>query len=165
MGLEIERKYWVTGEYKSLATDCSHIVQGYISRQSGRTVRVRLRDHRAWLTIKGPSARDGLTRFEWEREIPLDDARQLLELCEGGTIDKHRYIVPWQGHVVEVDEFHGDNDGLVMAEIELRSADDSVDLPPFLGRELTGDRRFYNSNLLVNPYRLWAESYAKENAL
>lgn len=156
MHFEIERKFLVTGEFKSLATNCTHIQQGYIASGKGRTVRVRIRDEKGYLTIKGPSGKAGLSRYEFEKEIPLEDAQDLMLICEPGIIDKHRYLVPASdGHVWEVDEFHEDNDGLIMAELELQSEDEPFALPPFIGREVTGDRRFYNSHMRTNPFKLW----------
>lgn len=156
MAQEIERKYLVLDDsFKHEAFSNSHIRQGYICSERGRTVRIRIKEERAYITIKGPSADNGLTRYEFEQEIPLSDARQLMELCEPGIVDKTRWLVRSGSHVVEVDEFHGDNDGLVMAEIELRSADDVVELPHFIGREVTGDRRYYNSQLRQHPYKEW----------
>lgn len=156
MHFEIERKFLVTGEFKSLATNCTHIQQGYIASGKGRTVRVRIRDEKGYLTIKGPSGKAGLSRYEFEKEIPLEDAQDLMLICEPGFIDKHRYLVPASdGHVWEVDEFHEDNDGLIMAELELQSEDEPFVLPPFIGREVTGDRRFYNSHMRTNPFKLW----------
>lgn len=156
MPLEIERKFIVTGEFKSLSTNCTHIQQGYIASGNGRTVRVRIRDEKGYLTIKGPCGKAGISRYEWEKEIPLEDARDLMTICEPGLIDKHRYLVPQpDGHVWEVDEFHGDNEGLIMAELEMKSEDEAYECPPFIGREVTGDRRFYNSHMRKNPYKLW----------
>lgn len=156
MPLEIERKFIVTGEFKSLSTNCTHIQQGYIASGKGRTVRVRIRDEKGYLTIKGPSGKAGISRYEFEKEIPLEDARDLMAICELGIIDKHRYLVPAEdGHVWEVDEFHGDNDGLIMAELEMKSEDEPYVRPAFIGREVTGDRRFYNSHMRLNPYKLW----------
>ena len=122
-------------------------------------MRVRVRGDRGYLTIKGPSNLAGLARFEWEREISLTDARELMGICEPGIIDKTRYLVksPDGRHVWEVDEFYGENEGLVMAEIELNSEDESYAKPDFIGREVTGDRRFYNSHLRQNPYKLWKD--------
>ena len=157
MALEIERKFLVTGDYKSLATSHSRIVQGYICSERGRTVRVRLRDERGYLTIKGPSNNGGLSRYEFEKEITLDEAKRLMSLCEPGIIDKRRYLVPFKGHVFEVDEFYGDNEGLTMAEVELSSVDESFEKPDFIGRDVTGDRRFYNSSLRVNPFKDWKD--------
>ena len=157
MALEIERKFLVAGEYKSFATSSERITQGYLSSASGRTVRVRIRGDRGWLTIKGPSKDGGLSRFEWEIEIPLSDARALLEICEPGVIDKTRWLVPAGDgiHTWEVDEFHGENAGLVVAEIELRSDSDVFERPSWLGPEVTGDRRYYNSMLTQHPFSTW----------
>lgn len=153
---EIERKFLVSGNaYRELAESCSHIRQGYISSGNGRTVRVRIRDDRGFLTIKGPSANGGLSRFEFEKEITLDEARQLMDICEPGIIDKHRYLVKSGRHTFEVDEFHGDNAGLVMAEVELQSEDEAYVKPDFIGQEVTGDRRFYNSHMRKMPFCLW----------
>ena len=157
MALEIERKFLVAGEFKSLAVSHSRITQGYISSASGRTVRVRIRGDKGFLTIKGPSGLGGLCRFEWEKEIPVSEAESLMALCEPGVIDKTRWLVPAGDgvHTWEVDEFHGDNDGLVVAEIELRSEDDEFEKPSWLGEEVTGDRRYYNSMLAKRPFRTW----------
>lgn len=120
-------------------------------------MRVRIRDEKAYLTIKGPSADGGLSRFEWEIEIPVADAEQLLELRVTAVIDKRRYLVPFDGHTFEVDEFYGDNEGLVMAEVELSTPDETFGRPDWLGEEVTGDRRYYNSHLARHPYKEWAE--------
>lgn len=151
MALEIERKFLVGGPYKELATSCAHIRQGYICAERGRTVRVRLRDERAYLTIKGPSRDGGLSRYEFEKEISTDEALSLLLLCQDGIIDKHRWLVPCGGHTFEVDEFHGENEGLVVAEVELSRPDEPFERPPFLAEEVTGDRRYYNSSLRLHP--------------
>lgn len=155
MAQEIERKFLVEGDYKSSAVSSSHIVQGYICSTGGRTVRVRLRDQRAYLTIKGASDDNGLSRFEWETEIPYHDAHELLKLAVGPLIDKHRYLVPVGRHTFEVDEFHGDNEGLTLAEVELTSVGEEYTRPGWLGREVTGDRRYYNSHLRSYPYKEW----------
>lgn len=161
-GLEIERKFLVRhgDAYKRAAHAVSHIRQGYMPCQSA-TVRVRTRDDRAYLTIKSRSADGGLSRYEFEKEITADEAEHLLRLCTGGLIDKHRYLVRSGRHTFEVDEFHGDNDGLVMAEVELAGPDEPFEKPDFLGPEVTGDRRFYNSHLLGEPYRLWRDTIAE----
>ena len=162
-GLEIERKFLVRGDdYKRLATSHSRIKQGYICSGHGRTVRVRRRDDQAFLTIKGPSMDGGLSRYEFEKEITLDEADHLFLLCEPGIIDKTRYLVPSGPHTFEVDEFYGDNDGLVMAEVELSSPDEPYEKPAFIGCEVTGDRRFYNSHLRQNPFSLWRASLSEE---
>ena len=156
MAQEIERKYLVVGEFKDLAHNSMHLIQGYIA-SGKRTVRVRIGDSGAWLTIKGPSRNGGLSRYEWEKEIDAKEAMELLQLAEGAVIDKVRYYVDYEGHTIEVDEFHGDNEGLVMAEIELQSEDERVVLPKWLGREVTGEKRFYNSHLRTHPYCEWLE--------
>jgi CYTH domain-containing protein len=155
--MEIERKFLVTDDsYRQLATSHSRICQGYICSGHGRTVRVRRRDHTAYITIKGPSVDGGLSRYEFEKEITLDEAEQLFKLCEPGLIDKTRYLVPSGRHTFEVDEFYGENEGLVMAEVELTAPDEPFEKLPFIGREVTGDRRFYNSQLRVHPYKEWS---------
>ena len=155
-GMEIERKFLVTDDsYKALASSSSRIQQGYICSGRGRTVRVRRRDRTAFLTIKGPSLDGGLSRYEFEKEITPDEAEQLFRLCEPGIIDKTRYLVPSGSHTFEVDEFYGDNDGLVIAEVELSAPDEPFLKPPFIGQEVTGDRRYYNSHLRACPYALW----------
>ena len=147
--LEIERKFLVRDDsYKSLSFAHSHIVQGYICSERGRTVRVRIRDERAYITIKGPSVNGGLSRYEFEQEIPLADAQQLMQLCEPGIIDKIRWLVKSGPHTFEVDEFLGDNDGLVVE-------DEPFEKPHFIGKEVTGDRRYYNSQLRANPFNKW----------
>ena len=151
---EIERKFLVAGDFRKEVSGASRIIQGFLSSAPGRTVRVRIRDDKGYLTVKGPA--QGLTRFEWEKEIPADEARQLLALCEPGAIDKTRHLVPAaDGHVWEVDEFHGDNEGLVVAEIELEAEDEPFVRPVWLGAEVTGDRRYYNSSLTKCPYKDW----------
>ncbi len=159
MHFEIERKFLVTGEYKSQAYQADRIVQGYIASGNGRTVRVRIRGDKGYLTIKGPSNVLGLARYEWEKEIPLQEARELMLICEPGVIDKTRYLVkgPDGRHTWEIDEFHGDNEGLTMAEVELESEEDTYEKPPFIGKEVTGDRRFYNSHMRNKPYKIWKD--------
>ena len=161
-GLEIERKFLVHKrmDWKRLASSCSHIQQGYFAAVN--TVRVRIRDDKGYLTIKGPSHNGGLSRYEFEKEITLQEAQQLMLLCESGVIDKHRYLVPYAGHTFEVDEFHGDNDGLVMAEVELKSENEPFESPDFIGKEVTGDRRFYNSHMRKNPFELWRDTLPEE---
>ena len=147
-GLEIERKFLVANDsYKSLATSSAHIKQGYICSERGRTVRVRLRDSKAFLTIKGPSLDGGLSRYEFEKEITPDEAEHLFLLCERGIIDKRRYLVPSGPHMFEVDEVYGAS----LSEEEKRAK------PSFIGKEVTGDRRYYNSQLSQRPYVMWRE--------
>lgn len=157
-GLEIERKFLVRhgGAYKRAAYACSHIQQGYIPAD-GATVRIRVRDDKAYLTIKSKSFDGGVSRYEFEKEITIDEATHLLKLCKGGVIDKNRYLVRSGVHTFEVDEFHGANDGLVMAEVELGSEDEAFKKPDFIGPEVTGDKHFYNSHMLANPYSSWKD--------
>lgn len=158
MAFEIERKFLVTGDYKSVAASHSRIVQGYLVSGVGCSVRVRLRGEKAYLTIKGPSHDGGLSRYEFEKEIDTDEALSLLHLCQGGMIDKDRWLVPMaDGHTFEVDEFHGENEGLVVAEVELGAADEAFQRPDWLGEEVTGDRRYYNSQLRNNPFSKWRD--------
>lgn len=162
-GLEIERKFLVKkgGAYRDAAFSSSHIQQGYIPAD-GATVRIRVRDDKAYLTIKGHSVNGGMTRYEFEKEISLDEARHLLALCRGGVIDKRRYLVKSGKHTFEVDEFYGANQGLVMAEVELGSEDEEYEKPSFIGPEVTGDKRFYNSHMLTNPFSLWRDTLPEE---
>ena len=163
-GLEIERKFLVCGEgYKQQAFHHSRIKQGYISSRRGATVRVRLRDGQGFLTIKGPSDDKGMSRYEFEKEISAEEAAHLFELCEPGIIDKTRYLIDYHQHTFEVDEFYGDNEGLVMAEVELNAEDEAFDRPAFLGREVTGDRRFYNSHLRKFPFVIWGKTLPAED--
>ena len=156
MALEIERKFLVKDDsYKAMAYSASRIAQGYICSARGRTVRVRIRDEKGYLTIKGPADSEGLGRYEWEKEIPMQEAQELMRLCEPGMIDKTRYLVKSGKHVFEVDEFYGENEGLTVAEVELESADESYEKPDFIGEEVTGDVRYYNSFLMKNPFSRW----------
>lgn len=155
MPQEIERKFLVTGDYKSQAYARNRILQGYISVARGRTVRVRILGDKGYLTIKGESDASGTRRYEWEKEIPLGEARELMQLCEPGIIDKTRYLVHSGKHTFEVDEFHGENAGLVIAEVELDSEDESFKIPAFIGQEVTGDIRYYNSRLMKHPFKSW----------
>ena len=156
MALEIERKFLVKDDsYKAMAYSASRIAQGYICSSRGRTVRVRIRDEKGYLTIKGPADSEGLGRYEWEKEIPMQEAQELMRLCEPGMIDKTRYLVKSGKHVFEVDEFYGENEGLTVAEVELESADESYEKPDFIGEEVTGDVKYYNSFLMKNPFTRW----------
>lgn len=165
-GFEIERKFLVKkgGDFKSTAFSVSHIQQGYIPAE-GATVRVRTRDDKAYLTIKGKSDATGLSRYEFEKEITADEALHLLQLCKGGVIDKHRYLVKSGRHTFEVDEFHGANDGLVMAEVELSSVDEEFEKPAFVGLEVTADKHFRNAYMLNHPYSSWKEEIVPEEYL
>lgn len=154
--LEIERKFLVNSEdYKLEATSKQHIAQGYLSSVPERTVRVRIRGESGFLTIKGKSNETGTTRYEWETEIPLHEAKQLMLLCEPGAVEKLRYLVPIGEHTYEIDEFLGDNAGLVLAEIELSNESEVFSKPVWLGSEVTQDQKYYNSQLLKNPFKKW----------
>ena len=156
MAQEIERKFLVKDDsYKALAYHSSRIAQGYICSMRGRTVRVRIRDDKGYLTIKGPSDASGLGRYEWEKEIPLHEAQELMKLCEPGMIDKTRYLVRSGKHIFEVDEFYGENEGLTLAEVELSSADEAYEKPDFIDKEVTGDVKYYNSFLMKHPFSKW----------
>lgn len=155
MPQEIERKFLVKGEFRTQACRSVRITQGYLSSVPERTVRVRICGNQGFITVKGKSDAGGLTRYEWEKEIPETDARELLRLCEPGVIDKTRYCVKVGTHLFEVDEFHGENEGLVVAEVELSAGDEVFELPDWLGKEVTGDLRYYNAMLSRCPYREW----------
>lgn len=155
MATEIERKFLVKGEYKSKAYKSYEIIQGYLCRGCTRTVRVRIRDNQAFITIKGPSRDGGLSRFEWEKEITVDEAKELMTLCEYSVITKRRFLVKEGKHVFEVDEFYGDNEGLTVAEVELGAVDEEFERPDWLGVEVTGDRRYSNASLSRNPFKYW----------
>lgn len=156
MSIEIERKFLVNGtQYRTAAYSHYDMVQGYIAHENGRSVRVRITDSEAIMTIKGPSDQRGMSRYEWNHVIPADEARELLELHQGGLIEKTRYLVHSGPHVFEIDEFHGENDGLVMAEVELGSEDEPFEKPSFIGKEVTGDKRYYNAYLTLRPFKEW----------
>jgi len=154
--LEIERKFLVSSEkFREEAFAQNRISQGYLSSVPGRTVRVRIKGNKGFLTIKGATNESGLSRFEWEKEIPVDEASALLQLCEKGVIDKTRFEVKMGNHIFEVDEFYGENEGLIVAEIELKSETESFVKPNWLSKEVTNDVRYYNSYLSKNPYKKW----------
>ncbi len=154
--IEIERKFLVTSElFKKEAFVQNRIAQGYLSSVPERMVRVRIKGDRGFLTIKGASNETGISRFEWEKEIPLLEAEDLLKLCEEGVIDKTRFEVKMGRHVFEIDEFYGENEGLIMAEIELNSETEAFEKPSWLGKEVTNDNRYYNSYLSKNPFKKW----------
>lgn len=155
MQIETERKFLVLDDgYKAQAVESHRIRQGYIAHDMGRSVRVRILDDKGILTVKGPFIGLG-SRPEWEKEISLQEAEELFLLCKPGSIDKTRWIVPAGERKFEVDEFHGENEGLVMAEIELKSQDEAFGRPSWLGDEVTGDPRFYNGYLARNPFKNW----------
>jgi adenylate cyclase len=155
MAQEIERKFLVSGDFKPHVSRQTRIIQGYLSSVPERTVRVRVKGDQGFLTIKGIGSASGASRYEWEREIPIAEAEELLAICEPGVIDKTRYLVDFAGKTFEVDEFYGENEGLTVAEIELRSEDEDFQKPMWLGEEVTGDSRYYNSMLMKNPFRNW----------
>ena len=157
MPLEIERKFLVKSNPANLAEKSVHIRQGYLARTTERTVRVRVAGDRGFLTIKGRPEKKHITRFEWEVEIPLMDAEDLLRLCLPEIIDKMRHYISFGDHVFEVDVFYGDNRGLIIAEAELKSEDEEIQKPDWLGKEVTGDKRYYNAMLIKNPYKTWSK--------
>ena len=168
MQIETERKFLVTGDgYKAEAGEKHRIRQGYIAHDGGNTVRVRLLDGQGIITVKGPS-HGGISRMEWEKEISAQDFKDLLQVCHGSVIEKTRYIIPagqaavseshsthGKDRFFEVDVFHGDNEGLVMAEIELGNEEENFPHPSWLGEDVTGDKRYYNSYLTIRPYKTW----------
>ena len=155
MAQEIEKKFLVAGEFKESAKKATRITQGYLSSVPERTVRVRVKGEKGYITVKGIGNDSGASRFEWEKEIPVEDVRDLLKICESGVIDKTRYLVDCDGHTFEVDEFYGDNEGLVVAEVELGDENEAFTRPSWLGEEVTGDKKYYNSMLMKNPYKNW----------
>jgi len=153
---EIERKFLVnSGAFKTEAAKVIRITQGYLSSVPERTVRVRIKGEAGYITIKGIGDDSGASRFEWEKEISVADAEALLKICEPGVIDKTRHLVKTGDHTIEVDEFHGENEGLVVAEVELKSEDDQFEKPEWLGTEVTGETKYFNSMLMKNPYTKW----------
>ena len=155
MNYEIERKFLVAGDYKSHDFKHYRIVQGYLSSVPERVVRIRVQDDTAFITIKSTVSDTEFTRYEWEREIPVKDAEDMLRFCEKEIIEKTRYLVKVGKHVFEVDEFYGSNEGLLMAEVELQSEDEVFEKPDWLGEEVTSDDRYYNSMLVKHPYSEW----------
>ncbi|ABI73706.1 CYTH domain-containing protein [Shewanella frigidimarina] len=156
MAQEIERKYLVKSDlFKSQAVGSVRIIQGYLSSVPERTVRVRVKGDKGFLTIKGIGNESGASRYEWESEISVAEAQDLLKICEPGVIDKTRYLVEFENHTFEVDEFYQQNQGLVVAEVELTDEAQKVHKPSWLGKEVTGDRRYYNSMLMKQPFTSW----------
>lgn len=156
MSKEIERKFLVSGSFKKHAIKSHKIAQGYLSTVPERTVRIRIRDHQGFITIKGISNVTGTTRFEWEKEIPVNEAENLLMLCEPTIIEKIRHIIPANDHLYfEVDEFLGENSGLIIAEIELPKENTEFTKPSWLGEEVTGQLQYYNAMLAKKPFREW----------
>lgn len=155
MAQETERKFLVVGDFRPEVTKATRITQGYLSSVPERTVRVRIKGDKGFITVKGIGSDSGASRFEWEKEIPAEDARELLAICEPGVIDKTRYIIPAGRRFFEVDEFYGDNEGLILAEIELGDENEEFVRPEWLGEEVTGDVRYYNSMLMKKPFKTW----------
>ena len=154
--IEIERKYLVTSlDFLNEYSSKSEIAQGYLNSNPQRTVRIRIKANKGFITIKGIGNESGVSRFEWEKEIAIDEAQSLLKLCESGVIEKTRYEVMSGKHTIEIDVFHGENDGLVMAEIELEDENESILKPNWLGEEVTNDQRYYNAYLSQNPFKNW----------
>lgn len=153
--IEIEKKFLVTEDFRNHIKSSHKIVQGYLSHDPKRTVRVRIIDEKGFLNIKGETTSGGIKRFEWEKSIPKNEAEMLLGLCSGYIVDKTRHLIDYGGHLFEVDEFHGENKGLVVAEIELSAVDESFEKPQWLGLEVSHDIRYYNSELSITPYLHW----------
>ncbi len=156
MAQEIERKFLVKGDFKTFAIEEKKIIQGYLSTVAKSAVRIRISDNKGFITIKGIANKSGISRYEWEKQIPIDEAYDLLELCEDNRIEKTRYIIPANGDLVfEVDEFYGENEGLIIAEIELPNEDSSFTKPLWLSKEVTGITKYYNAMLLKKPFKNW----------
>lgn len=154
--LEIERKFLVKSEaFKEQSNKQTRIIQAYLNSHPERSVRVRVKGEKGVLTIKGKGSASGASRFEWEKEISLADAEALLPLCEKGSIHKTRYEIPVGKHLFEVDEFYDDNKGLIIAEVELQSENEIFEKPDWLGAEVTGDNKYYNSQLVSKPFKMW----------
>lgn len=154
--LEIERKFLVKSDgYKQKATSNIRIVQGFLNTDPDRTVRVRIKGDKGFLTVKGASNESGTTRFEWETEISSSEATNLIDLCEAGILEKMRFEVPFGNHLFEVDEFLGENKGLVLAEVELKHEEERFEKPEWLGEEVTGQVQYYNSQLSLKPFNKW----------
>lgn len=154
--IEIERKFLVTSQtFKNEAQKSTRIIQGFLNTDPVRTVRIRIKGEYAFITVKGIGNTSGTSRFEWEKEIDVSEAEQLMLLCEKGIIEKIRYEIPLVNHIYEVDEFFGENKDLIIAEIELDNENETFLKPDWLGKEVTGDRRYYNSQLSKKPYKTW----------
>ena len=157
MSVEIERKFLVKNlSFIKESFKCISIRQGFLNSDKNRVVRIRVANDKGYITIKGKSSKNGVTRYEWEKEIDLDEANSLLSLCEVGIIEKKRYLVKFKKWVYEIDVFNADNEGLIVAEIELKSEGESFDEPQWLGKEITGITKYYNSELKKNPFKNWA---------
>ena len=158
MPIEIERKFLVSNDsFISKSFKKNYIKQGFLNTNKNRTVRIRITDNTGYITIKGITNKSGMSRFEWEKKIPLPEAENLLSLSEDIPIEKHRYLIKNKEFTFEVDVFLGENKGLIIAEIELTSENDSFNKPNWLGEEVTGDIKYYNSTLSKNPYSKWTK--------
>ena len=155
MAQEIERKFLVKGDFKSLVHKSERIVQGYLSSVPERAVRVRIKGDKGFITVKGIGNDAGTSRYEWEKEIPVEDVTNLLKICEPGVIDKTRYQVKEGNHIFEIDEFYGENEGLTIAEVELNDENEVFNKPNWLGDEVTGEVKYYNAMLMKNPFTKW----------
>lgn len=156
MNLEIERKFLVNStNFKDLSYKEENLKQGYLNSNENRTVRIRITNYKGFITVKGKSNKTGTTRYEWEKEISKNDAEKLLLLCEPSIIEKKRYFIKNENLVFEVDEFYGDNEGLVIAEIELKNENENFTKPNWLGKEVTGNKKYYNSSLSKDPFKNW----------
>ena len=155
MAKEIERKFLVKGDFKGEAFKSTRITQGYLSSVPERTVRVRVKGDKGFITIKGIGNASDASRYEWEKEIPVEEVKELLLICEPGVIDKTRYLVKAGEFTFVVDEFYGDNEGLTVAEVELPDENAAFERPEWLGEEVTGDPRYFNSMLMKNPFKNW----------
>ena len=156
MNSEIERKFLVKdASFIKESYQKKYFIQGFLNTNPHRVVRVRVTETDAFLTIKGITSKSGTTRFEWEKEIPVEEGKLLLQLCEEGVIEKHRYFVKKQNHIFEIDVFEGDNNGLTVAEVELSHENEKFETPNWLGKEVTGDSKYYNSSLSLNPFKNW----------
>ena len=156
MSIEIERKFLVKNlDFKNESNQKNYIMQGYLNSNKNRAVRIRISNASGFITVKGKSNTEGTTRYEWEKEIPISEAKQLLLLCESGIIEKHRYLIKKGKHTFEVDEFLGDNLGLIVAEIELNSENETFERPNWLDKEVTGELKYYNSNISKLPFKDW----------
>lgn len=156
MALEIERKFLINGDFKPFVESKTEIVQGYLSSVPERSVRIRIKGEKGFITIKGIGNKSGASRFEWEKEISVSDAKNLIQLCEPGVIEKIRYLVSVGKHTFEIDEFFGENKGLLIAEIELESEKENFEKPIWLGEEVTGIGKYYNASLIKNPFKNWS---------
>jgi adenylate cyclase len=158
MGIEIERKFLVKNlNFKTESFEKKYLKQGYLNADKNRTVRIRVADNMAFITIKGKSNSSGTSRFEWEKELPISEAEELLLLCEPSIIEKYRYFIKKGKHTFEVDAFLGDNHGLIVAEVELNSENETFEKPAWLAKEVTGELKYYNSSISKLPFKNWTE--------